>query len=212
MTKKTITFDVTAHVQYAEVIAYGAKKVILDQSNIPIQSGPGKITIPWLGNPTDTVLLDVTLHGNNAYTGFTYSPWFLDIPHQDVLFESASTTIPESEHGKLETTLRDLTDVLDKYGSVIPVQLYIGGCTDTVGTFQYNQTLSEGRAKSMHNGFGPKAIENLFFIMDLEKHFLAESTEDNTENASNRRAIYIVSSAPPTASSGIPKASWKQLP
>ena len=210
--QKTITFDVTAYIQSADIIAYGAKKTILEQKNISIQSGPGKITIPWLGNPTDTVLLDVTLHGKNAYTGFTYSPWFLDIPHQDVLFESASTKIPEGENQKLETTLRDLQDVLDKYGSVIPVQLYIGGCTDTVGSSEYNKTLSEGRARSIAQWLRNNGYQEPIFYYGFGENLLAEKTGDNTENPNNRRAIYVVSSAPPTSSSGIPNVSWRKLP
>jgi outer membrane protein OmpA-like peptidoglycan-associated protein len=211
-TKNTVSFSVTGYVEYAEIIAYGAKKAVIERSNVQINKGPGKITVPWLGNPKDTVLLDVTLHGKNSYAGFTYSPWFLDIPHLDVLFDSASTAISDSEFWKLQSTLSDLQEVLVKYGSVIPIQLYIAGCTDTVGKKDYNSTLSEGRARSIATWLRKNGYQEPIFYYGFGESLLAEKTEDNVDNLQNRRALYIVSSSPPPISSGIPKASWKQLP
>ena len=211
--KKQISFSVTDYVEYAEVVAYGARKTVIERSNVQIQKGPGTITLPWLGNPKETVLLDVTLHGRNAYTGFTYSPWFLDIPHQDVLFESDSTAIDSSENWKLQSTLSDLQEVLVKYGSVVPIQLYIAGCTDTVGKSDYNQKLSEGRARSIATWLRKNGYQEPIYYYGFGEKLLAEKTADNVDNSKNRRALYIVSSSPPPVSSGMPSnIGWKKLP
>ncbi len=210
---KHISFSVTGYVEYAEIIAYGAQKTVVDRSRVEIKKGPGIITVPWLGNPKDTVLLDVTLHGKNAYTGFTYSPWFLDIPHQDVLFESGSTIIDNSENWKLQSTLSDLKEVLVTYGSVVPIQLYIAGCTDTVGKRDYNKTLSEDRARSIATWLRKNGYQEPIYYYGFGETLLAEQTTDNVDNAKNRRALYIVSSSPPPPLSGIPSnIRWKKLP
>ena len=93
---RTISVDVTAQVERADIIAYGARKAVLDERTVEIGEGPGRIDVPWVGDPGEVVLLDVKLHGTNAWAGFTYSPWFLNIPHDDVLFESNSDVIPAS--------------------------------------------------------------------------------------------------------------------
>ena len=85
---RTLTVQVTAAVERAEITAYGARKAILDQSVVPLSGGPGEVVVPWVGDPGEVVLLDVKLHSASAWSGFTYSPWFLDIPHDDVLFET----------------------------------------------------------------------------------------------------------------------------
>ena len=92
-----------------------------------------QIALPWTGRVSEVVLLDITLHSGEAFSGFTYSPWFLDIPRKDVVFATNSSTIDKGEYWKLEATLRDLNEVIEKYGSVVDVKLFIAGCTDRVG-------------------------------------------------------------------------------
>ena len=138
--KHTMSVDVTAWVERAEVIAYGAKKAVLDQQTFRINEGPGRIEVPWVGRASEVVLLDVTLHGENAWANFSFSPWMLDIPHDDVLFATNEATIRPEEEWKLEHTLKQLHEVLEQYGEIVPVKLYIGGCTDTVGVASSNRS------------------------------------------------------------------------
>ena len=132
-----ISVRVSQHVA-TQIIAYGAEKKCSIKGDRQCDAGPGE-TLPWLGGVQDTVLIDVTLRNPDSFAGFTYSPWYLDIPHQDVLFDSNAYVIGESEEWKLESTLEDLQEVLRKYGSVVPVKLYIAGCTDTVGDGAHNK-------------------------------------------------------------------------
>ena len=74
--KKELTVSVNRRVDTANITAYGANKVVLDQRTIDINAGPGKITLPWTGEVQDVVLLDIYLQAGNTSNGFTYSPWF----------------------------------------------------------------------------------------------------------------------------------------
>jgi outer membrane protein OmpA-like peptidoglycan-associated protein len=208
---RTLTVRVTAPVQSADIVAYGAHKAVLDQSTVPLSGGPGEIEVPWVGSPGDVVLLDVTVHSGNAWAGFTYSPWFLDIPHEDVLFESDKSTIrPEEEH-KLKDTLTQLQDVLDKYGEIVPVKLYIAGCTDTQGDSAHNMELSRARAKAIASWLRAHGYDKPIFYHGFGESWLAVATPDGTDMAANRRALYMVGANPPPGGSGVPSVSWTPL-
>ena len=75
--------------------------------------------------------------------------------------------IGESEEWKLESTLDDLQEVLRKYGSVVPVKLYIAGCTDTVGDGGHNKSRPTSVRKRLQTGSG-HGYDARFTIMALE--------------------------------------------
>ncbi len=208
---KTVTVTTTAKVDEAEIIAYGARKVVLDQRTVPINEGPGNVNIPFVGDPGEVVLLDVKLTSGNAWAGFTYSPWFLDIPHEDVLFPSDSDAIPVPEEYKLHHTLVQLHDVIEKYGEIVPVKLYIAGCTDTVGDNEHNRDLSFRRAQSIARWLRAKGYDKPIYYYGFGESMLAVPTGDGVDNAANRRALYMVGANPPPAGSGVPSVGWKSL-
>lgn len=208
---RTLTVDVTAPVSRADVIVYGAGKAVLDERSVPINAGPGSIEVPWVGDPSDAVLLDIKLHADNAWAGFTYSPWFLDIPHEDVLFATNSADIPADEAHKLEHTLTELKDVLAKYGSVVPVKLYIAGCTDTVGDRGSNLVLSRNRARSIARWLRSHGYDKPIYYYGFGEGLLAVPTPDGTDEPANRRALYMVGANPPPAGSGVPRVGWIAL-
>lgn len=208
---KTVTVHTTAPVTEAEIVAYGAHKAVLDKSVVPVSGGPGAVTVPFVGNPAEVVLLDVTLRNETAWSGFTYSPWFLDIPHEDVLFPTDSADIPPSEVWKLEATLTQLRDVLEKYGAIVPVKLYIAGCTDTVGDSAHNRDLSLRRAQSIAKWLRAHGYDKPIFYWGFGEGLLAVQTGDNVDMQVNRRALYMVGANPPPAGSGVPSVGWKAL-
>lgn len=208
---KTITVAASSHVDEAEIVAYGAHKAELDRRVVAIGAGPGTIAVPFVGDPSEVVLLDVNLKSGNAWAGFTYSPWFLDIPHEDVLFASDSAAIPPTEEYKLQHTLEQLRDVLDKYGAIVPVKLYIAGCTDTVGDAAHNKELSSRRAQAIARWLRAQGYVEPIYYYGFGESLLASPTGDGVDNALNRRALYMVGANPPPAGSGVPAASWKAL-
>lgn len=209
--QQTLTVSVSAAVERAEIVAYGARKAELDRREVPIGAGPGEVAVPWFGDPKDVVLLDVKLHAGNSWTSFTYSPWFLDIPHEDVLFESNASDIPGAEEWKLEATLRQLQEVLDKYGEVVPVKVYIAGCTDTVGDASHNRSLSQRRARAIASWLRSHGYDQPLYYHGFGESFLAVQTGDGVDEAANRRVLYMVSANPPPASAGVPAAQWREL-
>lgn len=209
--ERTLTVSVTAAVERAEIVAYGPRRVELDRREVPVRGGPGPVVVPWTGDPSEVVLLDVTLHTTGAWAGFTYSPWFLDIPHEDVLFETNKSVIRPEEEWKLEKTLADLQGVVDKYGDVVPIKLYVGGCTDTVGELAANRKLSTERARAIAAWLKAKGFSYPIHFYGFGESFLAVPTGDGVDEQRNRRAVYYVGSNPPPASAGVPSVGWSPL-
>lgn len=208
---RTLTVRTTAPVDSADLTAYGAGKAVLDQRTVPLSGGPGEVEVPWVGDPGEVVLLDITLHHGNAWTGFTYSPWFLDIPHEDVLFETDKADILPTETFKLEATLKQLEEVIEKYGSVVPVKLYVAGCTDTVGDTAHNQELSKRRAKAIAGWLRAHGFDKPIYYYGMGESFLAVPTGDGVDEGRNRRAVYLVGANPPPGGSGVPQVNWIPL-
>lgn len=208
---KTVTVHTSAPVTEAEIIAYGVKKAVLDQRTVPVSGGPGAVSVPFVGEPSEVVLLDVTLRNETAFAGFTYSPWFLDIPHDDVLFPTNSADIPADQVWKLEQTLTALQDVIEKYGAVVPVKLYIAGCTDTVGDPAHNRELSQRRAQSIARWLRGHGYDRPIYTWGFGEGLLAVQTGDEVDMLVNRRVLYLVGANPPPAGSGIPSVGWKAL-
>jgi outer membrane protein OmpA-like peptidoglycan-associated protein len=209
--RRVLTVSVSAVVDRLEITAYGAHKAVLDESIVELGAGPGEIEVPWIGDPSDVVLLEIKAHSGNAWAGFTYSPWFLDIPHDDVLFESNQDVIRSAEEPKLQATLKELMDVLDKYGDIVPVKLYIAGCTDTVGNPAHNRDLSKRRARSIARWLRNHGYNRPIFYWGFGEALLAVSTGDGVDEERNRRALYMVGANPPPGGSGIPSVGWIPL-
>jgi outer membrane protein OmpA-like peptidoglycan-associated protein len=209
--KRILTVDVNQPIERADITALGARKMVLDQRTVEIADGPGSIDVPWIGDASEVVLLDVKLHTSNAWAGFTYSPWFLNIPHDDVIFATGQWEIDPLEEAKLHALKQELESVMEKYGSVVQVKLYIGGCTDTVGTAESNRVLSQNRARSIGSWLSRNGISMPIFYYGFGERWLAVPTGDGTDNAANRRAVYMVGANPPPASAGVPSARWSAL-
>jgi len=207
----TLTVSVNAPVQKAAITALGPMRAVLSQQEIAISGGPGAVTIPWIGDASEVVLLEVELHNELAWAGFTFSPWFLEIPHDEVLFDTNDATIHDSEAPKLERTLRELEEVLVKYGDIVPVKLFIAGCTDTVGDAASNQGLSQRRARAIAAWLREHGYTHPIHYYGFGESYLADQTGDEVDNQSNRRALYYVGATEPPPSTGVPQVSWVAL-
>lgn len=209
--KKIISVSVNQMVERADITALGERKRVIDQRTVEIGDGPGEISVPWIGEASDVVLLDVKLHAGNAWAGFTYSPWFLNIPHDDVVFETGSWEVVNGEEPKLHSLKQKLDSVVEKYGSVVEVKLYIGGCTDTVGPSVSNQNLSQQRARAIGAWLAANGVTIPIYFYGFGESWLAQPTADGVDNAANRRAVYMVGANPPPSSAGVPRARWSRL-
>jgi outer membrane protein OmpA-like peptidoglycan-associated protein len=137
-------------------------------------------------------------------------PFEVHIPHDDVIFASGKWDIRTEEQIKLSDTLVKLKAALLKHGKLIKIQLYVGGYTDTVGPPSENQTLSERRAQSIARWFRKNGIRIPIYYEGFGERVLAVPTPDNTNEARNRRAVYILSNGNPSGGA-VSNAHWKTL-
>ena len=74
----------------------------------------------------------------------------------------------------------------------VPVKLFIAGYTDTVGTPADNRKLSLERARAIAAWFRDRGLPLPIEYAGFGEEVLRVKTPDETDNAANRRADYIV--------------------
>jgi outer membrane protein OmpA-like peptidoglycan-associated protein len=139
------------------------------------------------------------------------SPWSYIIPHADIEFATGDHAISAAEAPKLEATLVELNKVLARYGSVVRVQLFIAGYTDTVGEHAMNQALSERRARSIAAWFCGRGVDLPISYQGFGERVLAVLTGDEVDEPRNRRAVYVLAADAPTGVADLPGAAWRRL-
>jgi outer membrane protein OmpA-like peptidoglycan-associated protein len=81
-----------------------------------------------------------------------------------------------------------------------------------VGDKGANRTLSQQRARAIGAYFRKKGLSVPIYFQGFGEDALAVKTEDNVDEARNRRALYILSNFPPPVSYHLPRKAWKRLP
>lgn len=148
---------------------------------------------------------------SDYYKGVAITPWSFEIPHQDVVFETDSAEIRASEVGKLQASLALIQKQLPQARHLGAVTLFVVAHTDTVATDAYNQELSGRRAQSLARWFRAHGLKLPIAYAGMGERALKIKTEDNVDEARNRRADYMLGvEAPRFKSSGMAPA-WKKL-
>jgi outer membrane protein OmpA-like peptidoglycan-associated protein len=162
---------------------------------------------------TEEVLQIVVMAEDDAgiRARLTLSPWFYAIPHDDVVFPSGSSVIPATEAPKLAKVWTDVGDVLAKYGSVVEIRLYVAGYTDTVGAADGNRSLSLARARAIGQWFVQRGFPGEVWYQGFGEEVLAVGTPDETPEAANRRALYVLAADVPAPAPDLPAANWVRL-
>jgi flagellar motor protein MotB len=145
------------------------------------------------------------------YAGVAITPWSVSIPHEEVNFETASHTIRRSETPKLEESFKKVTEALGKHKELGNISLFIAGHTDTVGTPTYNQDLSRRRARSIAAWFRKRGLRIAVYYEGFGESALAVKTEDEVDEARNRRADYILSIESPRFKKQGTTPAWKKI-
>ena len=173
--------------------------------------GMDTVGLEWSQQPGEALKLVVTAWDMDDLPGkVELMPWSYSIPHEDVVFETGSSTIDATEDPKLQKAYDDLQEVHARYGSVVEVRLYVAGYTDTVGGTASNQVLSESRAKSIALWFKNRGFSGPVYYQGFGEEVLAVATPDETNEVQNRRAIYILCADTP-ASPEVPRKNWTRL-
>ena len=151
-----------------------------------------------------------------SWVGVELSPWFVPIPHEDVNFRVDSADIDAAEAPKLEAAYTKLQEVLAKekeHGRMhATLTLYIAGHTDTVGSDTHNIKLSQARARSIAAWFRQRGVRLPIAYEGFGETSPAVRTPDNTDEARNRLADYILSEDPPTMKTTGFRPAWKRIP
>ncbi len=176
---------------------------------------PGRIPpveATWTQTPDEALLIVVTVTDPSGFWAeLTLRPWHYAIPHTDVSFATDDATIRPDEESKLFDALTEIQAVYDKYGRDVPVMnLYVAGYTDTVGSGEHNERLSDLRAASLAKWFRAHAFSGEVWYQGFGERVLLVETPDGTDEARNRRAAYVLGSDPPIGGQ-FPGAAWQQV-
>jgi outer membrane protein OmpA-like peptidoglycan-associated protein len=150
---------------------------------------------------------------DGATTNLRLVPYSVNVPHVEVVFETGKADIRPTEEGKLDASYQKIVDavaVARKIEPDRPVTLFIAGHTDTVGTSADNRKLSLARAKAIGAWFRDRGLPLPIAIAGFGEDALKVKTPDETDNAANRRADYIVAFEEPLVARGV-RATWLKL-
>jgi outer membrane protein OmpA-like peptidoglycan-associated protein len=170
---------------------------------------PVEVTWP---DGAEVVKLEVKASDTDGFwAGVELFPWYYEIPHEDVVFESGQHTIAAAEEPKLTAAMVEVEKVVAKYGKLAQLKLYVGGYTDRVGSVESNLALSDRRAKAIGAWFQAHGFPGPVLHQGFGERGLAVKTADEQPEAANRRAVYVVAAEPPPVSEQMPGAKWKGL-
>lgn len=143
------------------------------------------------------------------YKGVAIIPWKVNIPHEELNFETDSDVVRATEAPKLEASLKKINEALTKYKDLGQITLFVVGHTDTVGTPEHNIQLSRRRARSIGSWFKAHGLKIPIAFEGLGESAPLVKTADEVDEPKNRRADYILALEPPRLASG--EIAWKSL-
>ncbi len=144
------------------------------------------------------------------HDGIAYFPWQVVIPHEEVNFASGKSQLVKAEAPKLEAVLDQIQAMARRYGSTGDATLWIAGHTDTVAAPDLNLALSEARARAIGLFFRRRGVKLPMRYRGFGETALAVETPDETDEARNRRAEYVIAAEDPYAGRAV-GGSWKHL-
>jgi len=182
------------------------------------RQAPGTwLAISWK-QPAGARVLMLKLHAESADAGVTdveLVPWSVTIDHEDVKFATDSAVIAESEQAKLAASIAKIEEIVKRSEKFVKMRLYVAGHTDTVGPSAKNKQLSLERARAIAQYFKNHGIALPIAYAGFGEEVLKVPTKDNTDEAANRRADYVLGpvGAPPPFKGPYAKAhaSWAEL-
>jgi outer membrane protein OmpA-like peptidoglycan-associated protein len=169
------------------------------------------LEVKWL--PAEGQVMRIRLRAydtSDFYTGVDLYPWQVDIPHEEVGFASGRADVPAAERGKLDTSYKSIAEALNKYGRWASLRLYVLGHTDTVGSTADNRELSLKRARSIAAYFRGRGLKVPVFYEGFGEQAPAVPTPDETAEAANRRAEYIIAVEDPSLTNAPFAPQWRK--
>jgi outer membrane protein OmpA-like peptidoglycan-associated protein len=200
----------TRPVSKLAIEVYGEDDELLASTSVPFDPPvpTGNIAeASWVPlNDHEPLRVHVDVYDDKGtFRGLESFPYDIEIPHVDVEFETGKSDIRASEEPKLQAAIPEIETALRKYGTAMKVQgvtvkLFVSGHTDTVGNDGTNRTLSNARARAIASWFSKHGVKIAVYARGFGEDMLKVKTEDNVDNAQNRRVEYNVGVEGPTGS------------
>lgn len=185
----------------AQLKIQGASGRVLHDATTDLQgSAPGfTLSVGWPALDESVGRMELTVRdASDSWQGFELLPFSVDIPHDDVVFESGKWELRSAERPKLDEAHERILQAIREHGQDLAARLYILGHTDTVGSAADNQLLSERRAREIARYLRRLGGITLPVVYaGFGESRLAVKTPDNTDEKRNRRAQYILAAQAP---------------
>jgi outer membrane protein OmpA-like peptidoglycan-associated protein len=214
LANRTLYFKINRPADSAEIQIFTPEGELIAEKVEMYNGAPAgtRLSISWpdLLKNSDNFRLELKVTDvDEFWIGWQIIRFYLEIPHEEVVFETAKWDIRPSEAHKLDAALVLLVDAIKKYGKLMDCKLYVAGHTDTVDTVAYNRDLSLKRARSIAKYFFDNGVKGIpVFVRGFGEELLAVETGDSVAEGKNRRAQYILSTFPPEMSG---PGSWQQI-
>lgn len=167
------------------------------------------VKLTWKPNEKLPALLEI--HAEDRESAWVdYNVFYYQVPHTDIVFETASSMISDDQVKYLKESLDKINEIKKLHGNKVAMDLYITGYTDTVGSHESNDRLSLQRAREIATWFWSNGAGLTTYYRGLGERALFEATPDETPLEANRRATYILTNIPIPEANGI-KAVWEKL-
>lgn len=203
LTTRTIPFTLNNPAGRVRLQIFSRGNRSLHEGETDLSGRPAGATLsatwPALPEPIGRIVMRV--HDvSDSWTEHELVPFFVDIPHEEVEFESGRWEIRPSERPKLDEAHEQILAAIAEHGADLSARLYILGHTDTVGSHPDNQRLSERRARAIARYLLERGrITIPIMSRGFGETQLRVETADDVDEPRNRRAQYILAAEAPSA-------------
>lgn len=197
----------------ASLVIHSASGRVMHEATTDFSGQPAgaKLELRWPAQDEPIARMELRVYdASDSWSGFELLPFTVEIPHDDVVFESASFAIRDGEVPKLEQAYAAILDAINEHGSDLKARLYVLGHTDTVGSTGDNQQLSRQRAAAIAHWFAARGGISLpILAAGFGESQPLVKTADNVDEPRNRRAQYILAAQAPAATEWTVAAAGK---
>ncbi len=204
-----LTFNTTHPITKASLVVTADDGSTMDSLSKDFNPPQKDHTFTWEKTGQKPALIELRVEDSNGAWS-TNTVCSIDIPHDDIVFDTGKSAIRKDQEPKLLETLQRIQETQAKYDRVM-MQLYITGYTDTVGSVESNDKLSRERAQSIAAWAKKHGLNIEIYYRGLGERVLHTQTPDETPEAANRRAQYILSNIPPVDFTDIPAGQWRKI-
>lgn len=208
LTKGRLMIQTNQRLSTATLKGFGPNGDVVLDEEVDLPSASGMVPVTFTPMAEGALRrMEIKLRDPvGRWVGFRLVAWYVEIPHDDVIFETGSSEIATTESSKLsavvqriQSEVKHFRETLGRNDVGLNLKLYVVGCTDTVGSTQDNLRLSRRRARAIARRFQTLGVSAPIFYEGYGEALLAVPTADGVDEVKNRRAIYILTNTKPSS-------------